>query len=59
MRIFTAIMCTLLVVLSGCATKPKRQCYEMNLTFGYNGPQSQRICTTAPQTESKLMRKVL
>lgn len=57
-NIITSIVCTLIVLISGCASKPKRQCYEMTLTFGYNGPQSQRICTTVPQTESKLMRKV-
>lgn len=56
--IITSIVCTLIVLIGGCASKPKRQCYEMTIGFGYNGPQSQRICTTTPQKESVFMRKV-
>ena len=41
------------VVLSGCASLPKKQCYEMNISLG-----KQTICTTVPQTESKIMRRL-
>lgn len=58
MRLTTAVVCILTVLFSGCAAKPKRECYDMTIAFGYNGPQTQRICTTTPQKESINMRKV-
>lgn len=53
-----SVVCTLIVLFSGCATQPKRQCYDMTIGLGYNGMQTQRICTIHPQTESEYMKKV-
>ena len=45
------------VLMSGCAAKPPKLCYELTLTFEER-MSKQVICTTRPQTESEMMRKL-
>lgn len=47
------IIVLLMISLTACTSIPKKQCYEMNISLG-----KQVICTTVPQTESKLMRRI-
>lgn len=53
----TPLLCTLIVLFSGCATQPKRECYEFTLNLG-GEPKTQTICSDKPLQISIDMRKV-
>ena len=44
------------VLLSGCAAKPPRLCYEMTLYLERTSKQV--ICTSTPQTETPDMKRI-
>lgn len=47
----------LAVLLSGCAAKPPRLCYEMTIYLEHR-TSKQVICTIYPQTETSYMKRI-
>ena len=47
------ILALITLSLTACTSVPKKHCYQMNITLSH-----QVICTTIPQTESSVMKRI-